>query len=86
VEADGPDATGSRTVDLAWPGPGRVRLVQPADEERRAWLGDRAGRVHRLELTLDDPAGVRDAVAGADGTYTVDPAANRGVRLLLRSG
>ncbi len=84
VDHDGTDADGSRAVDLSWPGPGRLRLVEPLDAERRAWLGERSGRVHRLELTLDDPAAVPGAEAGGDGTFTVDPARNRGVRLLLR--
>jgi methylmalonyl-CoA/ethylmalonyl-CoA epimerase len=85
VEADDRDAGGSRTADLAWPGPGRIRLVEPADAERRAWLGDRSGRVHRLEFTLDDPAAVAGAVASGEGSYTVEPEINRGVRLLLRA-
>ena len=85
VDADGRDGDGSRTVDLAWPGPGRIRLVEPADAERRAWLGDRTGRVHRLEFTLDDPAAVPGALAVGDGSYTVEPEVNRGVRLLLRA-
>ena len=85
VDADGRDGDGSRTVDLAWPGPGRIRLVEPADAERRAWLGERTGRVHRLEFTLDNPAAVPGAFAVGDGSYTVEPEVNRGVRLLLRA-
>ncbi len=85
VDGEDRDAEGSRTVDLAWPGPGRLRLVEPADPSRLAWLGDRPGRVHRLELTLAEPAAVPGAVAGGDGTYTVEPEQNRGVRLLLRA-
>src|SRR3954453_23153021 len=28
VDNDSPDASGSRTVDISWPGPGRIRLVE----------------------------------------------------------
>jgi methylmalonyl-CoA/ethylmalonyl-CoA epimerase len=85
VDRDEADATGSRTVDVAWPGPGRVRLVEPRDDERRAWLGDRTGRVHRIEMTIADPAAVPHAQPNGDRTFTVAPEHNLGVRLLLRT-
>ena len=38
-------------------------------------MGARPGRVHHLELTLDDPSAVPDAVAIADGVWEVAPEA-----------
>ena len=68
-------------VDLAWPGPGRVRLVQPPAGD--AWLGDRPGRLRHLAFTCDDPGAVPGAVARGDGTFEVPPEANLGTPLLL---
>ncbi|HEX2039447.1 MAG TPA: VOC family protein [Acidimicrobiales bacterium] len=49
TEHDATDEADGRWVEVAWPGPGRVRLVQPAPgSEAAAWMGDRAGRVHHL--------------------------------------
>jgi methylmalonyl-CoA/ethylmalonyl-CoA epimerase len=85
VDADTVDDAGSRTVDVSWPGPGRLRLIEPRDDARRAWLGDRSGRVQHVEFTTGDPAAVPRARANGDGTFTVDPADNLGVRLRLRA-
>lgn len=68
-------------VDLAWPGPGRVRLVQPPAGD--PWLGDRVGRLRHLGFTCEDPGGVPGAIARGDGTFEVPPEANLGTRLLL---
>ena len=78
-------------VDVAWPGPGRIRLLTPtaggsgsgAGGPLAQWLGDRRGRVHHLLFTLTDPAAVPGAVALADGRWEVPTDANLGVRLLL---
>ncbi len=74
---------GHRWVELAWRGPGHVRLLEPdgpgvLDE----WLGDHSGHVHHLAFAITDPAAVPDAVA-RDGHWWVEPAANHGTRLLL---
>jgi methylmalonyl-CoA/ethylmalonyl-CoA epimerase len=70
----GADEAG-RWVDLRWPGPGRIRLVEPtsATSPIATWLGDRAGRVHHLEFT----------VPGAGAAREVAPADNNGVRLVV---
>jgi catechol 2,3-dioxygenase-like lactoylglutathione lyase family enzyme len=76
------DVDGVRALDLAWPGPGRVRLLSgaPLDE----WLDGRAGRVHHLAFAVDDPAGVPGATRPSDGAVAeVAPEANHGVRLRL---
>ena len=72
-------------VDLAWPGAGRIRVVTPrAHRALRAWLGDRAGRVHHLAFAVADPGGAAGAkpVAG-EQVWMVEPADNQGTRLLL---
>jgi len=74
-----------RSVDLAWPGGGRICLVEPRDPELVAWMGARPGRVHHLELALDHPESVRDAVALDSGAWEVAPEHNLGVRLRLHA-
>ena len=70
--ADGDDGDG-RGVERGWPGPGRLRLVEPAPgTEPAAWLGGRAGRVHHVAFAcpwLSEPA-------------VVPAEANLGTRLL----
>jgi hypothetical protein len=82
---EGSDVTGSH-VELAWSGPGRIRLLQPsrgtADSQ---WLGTRIGRAHHLAFTATDPASIPDTVARRDGHYEIDPDANFGVRLIVRA-
>jgi len=76
---------GLRWVELAWPGPGRLRLVEPTTGTGplAEWLGDRPGRIHHLAFTCDDPAAVPGARALADGRWEVPPGDNLGSRLLL---
>jgi methylmalonyl-CoA/ethylmalonyl-CoA epimerase len=77
--ADG-DADGIRWVDLAWSGPGRVRLL--AGDPLAPWLDGRAGRVHHLAFAVADPGGVPGAGAPSDtGVHEVPPDLNLGVRL-----
>jgi methylmalonyl-CoA/ethylmalonyl-CoA epimerase len=61
-----------RWVELRWPGPGRVRLLQPAaGSDEAAWLAERTGRLHHLAFAcawLQEPA-------------TVEPGAVLGTRL-----
>jgi len=71
-------------VDLAWPGPGRLRLLQPAPgTAESAWLGDLSGRLHHVAFTVPDPTVVREAVPLGNGLLEVPPDRNGGVRLLL---
>ena len=70
-------------TDLAWPGPGRVRLLSGAP--LTSWLDGRAGRIHHLAFATADPQGVPGArPTDRDGVFEVAPEDNRGVRLLLR--
>lgn len=79
---------GLRWMELAWPGPGRVRLISPAGESEsaavlRAWLGDRRGRFHHLAFVADDPGGVPAAKSTEEAIFVVAPSDNHGVRLHL---
>jgi hypothetical protein len=75
----------ARWVDLRWPGPGRLRLVEPGNPRAAAatWLDGRRGRVHHLAFASADPAAVAGARARPDGTFEVPPDASTGTRLVL---
>ena len=76
------EADGIRWADLAWPGPGRIRLLQ--GEPLAPWLEERVGRVHHLAFAVDEPGGVPGAVAAPGGrVFEVAPDDNHGVRLRL---
>jgi methylmalonyl-CoA/ethylmalonyl-CoA epimerase len=76
---------GARWIDLRWPGPGRIRLLEPdgPDSPLVAWTGDRAGRLHHLAFFCRQPSAVTGAGARMDGSWEVPPEANFGTRLLL---
>jgi len=87
-----------RWLELSWGGPMGLRLVSPvgdAPTPLHDWLGGRSGRVHHLELHLEDPGevpGARQveggvplgADEGAGTTWVIPPAENEGMRLVLR--
>jgi catechol 2,3-dioxygenase-like lactoylglutathione lyase family enzyme len=81
---EGTDVRGAH-VELAWPGPGRIRFFQPslgtADSH---WLGSRIGRAHHLVFTTADPGSIPGAAARRDNDYEIEPDSNFGVRLILR--
>jgi Glyoxalase/Bleomycin resistance protein/Dioxygenase superfamily len=77
----------ARWIDLAWPGPGRVRLAAPASAGSpvAAWIGDRPGRVHHVAFAgvSGAAAGTEGAVELADGSYELPPDEATGTRILL---
>jgi catechol 2,3-dioxygenase-like lactoylglutathione lyase family enzyme len=77
----------ARWVELAWPGPGRVRLAEPASPSSplAAWLGDRRGRVHHIAFAGVSPADIEGVVELADGSVELPPDVATGTRLLLDS-
>ena len=78
---------GGRSVDLAWPGAGRLRLIEPTSAAGpvAGWLAGRSGQLHHLAFAVDDPAAVPDARPLEGGAFEVPPEANHGVRLVLRA-
>ena len=67
-------ATGEGWVELGWPGPGRIRLLQRPGPPR----------VSHLTFTCDAPEEIPDARLQDDGTWVVEAADNLGTRLILR--
>lgn len=63
-------------VDLAWPGPGRVRVGTPASSRSplHEWIEGRSGRVHHIAFALGRAQGGE-----------VPPAENLGTRLAVAS-
>jgi methylmalonyl-CoA/ethylmalonyl-CoA epimerase len=76
---------GERWVDLEWPGPGRLRLIEPDGERSPVseWLGGRSGRIHHLAFALANPGAVPAARRVSSSTWEVAPEDNLGVRLIL---
>jgi len=89
---------GEEWIDLRWDGPLALRLVAPAPTDPSptlvGWLGDRNGRIHHAFLSSEAAgslAGAHPAPAdlpglagvGPDGLWTVDPADNLGLRLVV---
>jgi methylmalonyl-CoA/ethylmalonyl-CoA epimerase len=72
-------------VELAWPGPGRVRLLEPtsAASPLTAWLDGRNGRVHHVAFAIGDPRAIEGAVADGDGAFEVAADRAQGTRLVL---
>ena len=70
---------GDDWVELAWPGPGRIRLLARPDD-----LDGRIGRVSHLAFTCERPGEVSDATPAGDGTWVVAASDNLGTRLVLR--
>jgi catechol 2,3-dioxygenase-like lactoylglutathione lyase family enzyme len=67
-------------VDVAWPGPGRLRLL--SGDPVSGWLGGRPGRLHHLAFRVTDPGGAACAEA-RDGWWEVPPGPPLGTRLVL---
>ena len=102
---------GDQWIDLAWDGPLALRLVSPTTPTPPAdsatpteattlwrWLGSRTGRIHHLEMDVEEPEhvpGARPLDAGhaipgqsasgdtTEATWIIEPEANAGLRLAL---
>lgn len=73
---------GAPWVDLAWPGPGRLRLVH-ATGALAGFLAGRTGRAHHLAFRRAEAGAVAGAAPVGEGAFEVAPEANLGVRLRL---
>lgn len=87
VCAEGSDDQG-RWVDLRWPGPGRVRLIQPAPATAaESWIGSAVGRIHHIAFAGPGLRDLPDAQPGeAPSLAEIPPEDNLGVRLVLSDG
>ncbi len=85
VVATGSAVDGNHWVELAWEGPGRLRLLEGRHAEIAEWVGDRAGRLRHLFFNFDDPEYVPGATKVASGRWVVQPDAVLGTRLVLAS-
>jgi methylmalonyl-CoA/ethylmalonyl-CoA epimerase len=103
---------GQQWIDLEWGGPLALRLVATAPtppsspvaaapmaaDALQDWLGTRTGRVHHVEMAVEEPEhvlGARPLEAGevipggsasgemADAVWIIGPEANAGLRLVL---
>lgn len=83
AEGRGPDGA---WVDLAWPGPGRVRLVEATGGPLEGWLDGATGRLHHLAFAVDDPAAVEGAQPVGEGAYGIEPDGLTGTRVRLVEG
>ncbi len=84
VTDQGTDIEGDFT-DLAQ-GPWNLRLIKPAPDAYRQWLGDRTGRLLQLQMKVDQAALVPDLRAlgsGDDPAWELPPDVNQGTRVLL---
>jgi catechol 2,3-dioxygenase-like lactoylglutathione lyase family enzyme len=75
----------ARWVELAGPGPGRVRLLEATSPASpiTTWLDGRSGRVHHVAFAIRDPGSVEGAVADGDGQFEIAPHRAQGTRVML---
>ncbi len=87
-----------RWMELSWGGPLGLRLVSPtgtAPTPLRRWLRGRSGRVHHLELSVEEAEGLPGAHRGdgsvfglhdarSDPYWVIPPEENAGLRLIIR--
>ena len=85
VVATGSAVDGNHWVELAWDGPGRLRLLEGRHAEIAEWIGDRPGRLRHLFFNFDDPEYVPGATRVAPGRWVVAPDDVLGTRLVLAS-
>lgn len=85
VVSTGAAVDGNHWVELAWSGPGRLRLLEATSGQLSEWLGDRSGRIRHLFFSYDSPELLPGAYAVAAGRWAVDPDDILGVRLVFSS-
>ena len=63
-------------------GPWVLRLTRPEADAPKHWLGDRAGRLLQVEMSVAQPA-VIDGLVGGDGLWELPPERNLGTRIIV---
>ncbi len=84
VAEQGTDSDGDYTVVTQ--GPWNLRLIKPAPDPTRQWLGDRPGRLLQLTMEVDDVTivpDVRSIVDGDEEAWELRPDVNQGARVVL---
>ena len=85
IVSTGAAVDGNHWVELAWEGPGRLRLLEGAHAEIAEWIDGRAGRIRHLFFNFDEPAQVPGARRVAEGRWVVDADDVLGTRLVIAS-
>ena len=85
IVSTGAAVDGNHWVELAWEGPGRLRLLEGAHAEIAEWIDGRTGRIRHLFLNFDEPAQVPGARRVAEGRWVVDADDVLGTRLVIAS-
>ena len=85
VVSTGAAVDGNHWVELAWGGPGRLRLLEGTHAGIAEWIGDRPGRMRHLYFSFDEPARVPGAHRVAEGRWVVDADDVLGTRLVIVS-
>jgi catechol 2,3-dioxygenase-like lactoylglutathione lyase family enzyme len=85
VVSSGSAVDGNHWVELAWSGPGRLRLLEGRHAAIAEWLDGRPGRVRHLFFNFDEPSRVPGAVKVAEGRWAIEPDDVLGVRVVIAS-
>ena len=85
VVSSGAAVDGNHWVEVAWSGPGRLRLLEGRHAAIAEWIEGRPGRIRHLFFNFDEPAQVPGAVRVAEGRYAIEPDDVLGVRVVISS-
>jgi catechol 2,3-dioxygenase-like lactoylglutathione lyase family enzyme len=72
VVSTGSAVDGNHWIELAWAGPGRLRLLEATNGDIADWVGDRPGRLRHLYFNHDEPSWVPDVHQVAPARWVVD--------------
>jgi catechol 2,3-dioxygenase-like lactoylglutathione lyase family enzyme len=85
IVTTGAAVDGNHWVEIAWDGPGRLRLLEGAHADIAEWIDGRPGRVRHVFFNFDEPAHVPGARRVAEGRWVVDADDVLGTRLVIAS-
>lgn len=85
VMSSGAAVDGNHWVELAWSGPGRLRLLEGAHAEIAEWIEGRAGRLRHLFFNFDEPGHVPGVREVAENRWVLDADDVLGTRLVFAS-
>lgn len=85
VMSSGAAVDGNHWVELAWSGPGRLRLLEGAHADIAEWIEGRAGRLRHLFFNFDEPGLVPGVREVAENRWVLDADDVLGTRLVFAS-